>query len=87
MHAEIERAYARNGARLDGLLRIAEGQGPVFDVLREGIGVPEISMLIAKEVLKNTSIKPSAAKFAKALGMPEGTVYTRLQNTIVKEAQ
>jgi hypothetical protein len=42
--------------------------------------------LIAKEVLKNTSIKPSPTKFAKALGMEIKTVYNRLENTIVKEA-
>jgi hypothetical protein len=81
---EARAANRDSMSTLEALIRIAEGQGEVFDALRAGIGVPEIAILIGKEVLKDVSIKMSATGMADVLKLSESGVRKKIDNTAVK---
>jgi hypothetical protein len=75
----------RTLSTVDALLRVAEGQGPVFDLARQMIGIEELALLISKAALKHTSLKLSRVKVARALKMSDSGARNRIENAMVKE--
>jgi hypothetical protein len=69
---------------IEVLLRIAEGEGEVFDQARTMIGISNIALLIANEAVKSTSAKLRPCDVAKAIGLGPDAAKDRIENTVIK---
>jgi hypothetical protein len=69
---------------LEALITVALGEGEMANMIQDLIGKPELALLVATELVKNTSVVISPAKAAQILGMTPKGASKKIENTAVK---